>query len=125
MSSGCLPKTTPVEADTGELGLVAFHYLLWVGEYTKPTSTIYWEGESTQEVRATRTIQFRLKNITFWRQEKILKRWKMFHLADEIPMKLTNQKNGIKNGDIHHEALPHRKKFCLVSALAKRCLSLI
>ena len=70
MSSGCLPKTTPVEADTGELGLVAFHYLLRVGEYTKPTSTIYWEGESTQEVRATRTIQFRLKNITFWRQEK-------------------------------------------------------
>ena len=45
----------------------------------------------------------------------------MFHLADEATMKLTNQKNGIKNGVIHHEALPHGTKFCPVNALAKRC----
>ena len=105
MSSGCLPKATPIEAATGELGLTAFYYLLRVGEYTKPTSNLYWDGENTHEVRATRTIQFRLKDITFWRKGKILRRWKMFHLADEATMKLTNQKNGIKNGVIHHEAM--------------------
>ena len=66
MSSGCLPKATPIEAATGELALVTFYYLLRVGEYTKPTSNLYWDGESAQEGRTTRKIQFRLKDITFW-----------------------------------------------------------
>ena len=92
-----------------------------MGKYTKPTSNLYWDRERVQEVRARRTIRFRLKDVTFWRQGKILKRWKMFHLADEATIKLTNQKNGIKNGVIHHEALPHMTKFCPVNALAKKC----
>ena len=121
MPSGYLPKARPIEAATGELGLVAFYYLLRVGEYTTPTSNLYWDGESVQEVRAARTIQFRLKGITFWRQGKILKRWKMFHLANEATIKLTNQKSGIQNDVIHHQALFHGKKICPVNALAKRC----
>ena len=56
MPSGCLPKARPIEAATGELGLVAFYYLLRVGEYTTPTSNLYWDGESVQEVRAARTM---------------------------------------------------------------------
>ena len=121
MSSGCIPKSTSIEAATGELGLIAFYYLLRVGEYAKPSSNLYWDGENAQEVRATRTIQLRLRDITFWQKGKILKRWKMFHLADEGTMKLTNQKNGTKNGVIHHEVLPYATKFSPVNALAKRC----
>ena len=121
MPSGYLPKATPIEVATGELGLVAFYYLLRVGEYTIPTSNLYWDGGSVQEVRAARTIQFRLKGITFWRQEKILKRWKMFHLANEATIKLTNQKSGIQNDVIHHQALSHGKNICPVNAIAKRC----
>ena len=96
MSSGCLPKASPIEAAIGELGLISFYYLLRVGEYTKPTSNLYWDGESAHEVRATRTIQFRFEDITFWRKGKIIKRWKMFHLTDEATMKLTNKKKWTK-----------------------------
>ena len=41
ISSGCLPKATPIEAATREIDLVAFYYLLRVGKYTKPTSILY------------------------------------------------------------------------------------
>ena len=68
MSSGCLPKATPIEAATGKLRLTAFYDLTRVGEYTKPTSNLYWDDEKAHEVRGTRTIQFRLKDITFRRK---------------------------------------------------------
>ena len=54
----------------GDLALIAFYYLLRVGEYTKP-KFITVEGK---KIRATRTVQFSVQNIGFFKYNKILPR---------------------------------------------------
>jgi hypothetical protein len=88
---------------TADLTIIAFYFLLRVGEYTQPTSR-----------RPTRTTQFRLKDATFWR-----------HLADgtharlpfdtpdadllqaqAVTLTLDNQKNSERDSTLHHDEVP-------------------
>ena len=54
----------------GDLAIIAFYYLLRVGEYTQP-KFITVDGK---KVRATRTVQFSMENIGFFKDNKILPR---------------------------------------------------
>ena len=54
----------------GDLCIIAFFYMLRVGEYTKPR---FIKKFGTHK-RATRTVQFKLKNIGFFKNNKILPR---------------------------------------------------
>ena len=71
----------------GELTIIAFYVLLRIGEYTM-SSRIHerWDG------RLTRTIQFTVGNVSFWRNGLLLDNTnsKDVSNADEATIKLTN-----------------------------------
>ena len=101
----------------GDLALIAFYYLLRVGEYTKP-KFITVEGK---QVRATRTVQFAVENVGFFKNSKILPRTsslKRLLSADSCTLKITNQKNGYMGETIHQHAI--KSTTCPVQALARR-----
>ncbi len=55
---GQLPSATHIDMAIGDLALIAFYYLLRVGEYTcKPTCN-----------NTKQTIQFKMEDITFFKQ---------------------------------------------------------
>jgi hypothetical protein len=101
----------------GDLVLIAFYYLLRVGEYT-----IKGHRNNTKQ-----TVQFRLQDVTFFKRDpagrlRQLSRTASNHdimTADSATLKLDNQKNGWKgvcvhqehNGDVIH---------CPVRALGRR-----
>jgi hypothetical protein len=100
---------------TGFLILVAFYYLLRVGEYTRPR-WIYRNGERR---RATRTKQFSFDNVGFYKNGRILSRESPLELlltADSATLKITNQKNGRMGGTIHHKS--NGREACPIKALA-------
>ena len=73
--------------------LVAFYYLLRVGEYTKPKFAVV----NGKRVPMTRTRQFVVGNVGFFKEGKILKRdlpRTVLLSADLAVLKITNQKNG-------------------------------
>ena len=101
----------------GCLSLIAFYYLLRVGEYTKP-KTVRCNGVLT---RATRTQSFTINNIGFFKKGKTVSRrspLKLLLTCDAATLKLDNQKNGRMGGTIHQEAI--NKACCPVKALAYR-----
>ena len=108
------PNASPVLTATGQLGLIAFYYLLRVGEYT-----INRKNASNNQ---TRTEQFTVNDISFWKDGMLLNNDDRSAIltADEATMRLTNQKNGQKNGLIHHEANDNGDGLCPVRALAAR-----
>ena len=109
-------KNTAKQA-VGDLAVIAFFYLLRVGEYTKPNIKVI-HGKSR---RTTRTQQFTLRNVGFFKDNKILPRTsplKVLLTADSCTLKITNQKNGRMGQTIHHFAT-HRNT-CPVQALARR-----
>ena len=73
---------------------VAYLYLLRVGEYTKPR-------------RQTRTVQFRLKDVLFWKDSTAMDPRSTptatLLTADAATLRIENQKNGVKDQTIHHE----------------------
>jgi hypothetical protein len=86
-----------------DLILVAFYYLLRVGKYTKPTGKC-----------VTRTTQFRLQDVTFWKDTGD---GNLFRLpfdavdadilaASAATLTLDNQKNAVRDSTLHHEAVP-------------------
>jgi hypothetical protein len=87
---------------TGDLGLIAFFYLLRVGEYTAPRVVV----KNGRIVHATRTKQFRVINVGFFKDGKLLNRKsplaKLLE-ADSATLKISNQKNGRMGQTIHHE----------------------
>ena len=88
----------------GDLAVTAFYYLLRVGEYTKPR-TVMMNG---RRVRATRTVQFRVKDIGFFKQGKVLPRRSSLTIlltANQCTLKITNQKNGRMGETITHETV--------------------
>ena len=108
----------PIIKAIGDLTLIAFYYLLRVGEYTKPKFTTV----NGQQVRATRTVQFALKNVGFFQKGHIVPRASPLSElleADSCTLKISNQKNGRMGQTIHHHATgkPHS---CPVQALARR-----
>lgn len=79
----------------GDLCNIAFYYLLRVGEYT-----------ATKKEKRKRTKAFRLKDLVFKRNHKIIPHKASLRIllsADECTLRITNQKNGRKGQCIHHQ----------------------
>ena len=124
-ASGC-----PLQEATGHLAVIAFYFLLRSGEYTKPRKV----KRNGKMVRATRTVQFRVRDIGFWKDGKILPRRSPLSLllqADSATMKITNQKNGRTGQTLHQEstgsngavaALAHRVHHILSHGGTEHCL---
>ena len=101
----------------GDLTLIAFYYLLRVGEYTKPRMVTV-NGKTK---RATRTKQFRVEDIGFFKNDKQLTRHSKLDMllqADSCTLKITNQKNGRMGQTIHHHS--NNLESCPVKACARR-----
>ena len=94
-----------------DLSIVAFYYLLRVGEYTKPRQATI----NGQQIRATRTVQFRLKDIGFFdTNNRLINVWttpqhlllNVLFLAKGAVLKISNQKNGRMGQTIFQECIP-------------------
>jgi integrase len=102
-----------------DLVMLAFFFLLRVGEYT-PSGT-----------RTTRTTQIRRKDMQFWhkRPNGLMDRLSPLATladlleADSVTITLDNQKNGQRDAVLHHEALPHNP-LCPCKAAARRFVSM-
>ncbi len=92
-----------------DLAILAFYYLLRVGEYTKP-KFVTVNGEKK---KATRTVQFRLRDVGFFAKDTLINFWELTgqKLLDSLlhctggVLKITNQKNGRMGQTIFHEAI--------------------
>ena len=88
----------------GDLIIIAFFFLLLrSGEYTKPRKV----KRNGKMVTATRTEQFLVKDIGFWKDGKILPRRSSLEdllTATAVTMKISNQKNGRTGQTLHHES---------------------
>ena len=116
---GSLTTANALDKAIGDLALIAFYYLLRVGEYTVKTA----RNNSKQ------TIQFRLQDVTFFKEDangrlRQLSRNANEHdimSANSATLKLDNQKNGWKgvcvNQQTNGEAI-----HCPVRALGRRVL---
>ena len=113
---GTLPTANALDKAIGDLALIAFYYLLRVGEYTQKQTR-----NSTKQ-----TVQFRLGDVTFFKRtngqlRQLSRQAPLSEImtADSATLKLDNQKNGWKgvcvnqqvNGDAIH---------CPVRALGRR-----
>jgi hypothetical protein len=100
---------------TADIITIMFYFLLRVGEITCP------DGNKTR-----RTVQFRRCDTSFWKKTPDGSLSRMPHtatldellLADEVTLKLSNQKNGSRDATLHHERVPGN--FCPVQAVARR-----
>ena len=91
-----------------QLMMIAFFYLLRVGEYTKPR-------------KRTRTVQFRVKDVLFWKDQiaiaPLTAAEEDFIGIQAGTLRIENQKNGIRNQTVHHEALVLPNDGCPVDTL--------
>jgi hypothetical protein len=113
-----LASTDPQLQATGCLTIIAFYYLLRVGEYTKPRF-IQVHGK---RAKASRTQQFAVKNVGFFKNGKIVSRASPLSLllsCDAATLKITNQKNG-RMGETIHQECTGKDDNCPVRALAIR-----
>jgi len=107
---------------TSQLITIAFFYLLRVGEYTHPRMI----KRNGVLVRSTRTKQFSVGDIGFFKNGKILPRRSPLHIlkeADSATMKITNQKNGRMGQTIHHESTDERGAVAALAARVHHILS--
>lgn len=101
---------SPKQHAVGDLALIAFYYLLRVGEYTI-------RGKRG----TTRTVQFRIRDVTFWHNDTVIPLtadYLTLSKATAATLTISNQKNGTRNQRIHQEAIP--TIHCHVKALARR-----
>jgi hypothetical protein len=114
---GTAAGATARDGAIGDLSLVAFYFLLRIGEYTIKQS----RNESKQ------TVQFKMEDITFFQRTP---QGQLRQLSRHAPdndimgavganLKIDNQKNGHKGVCIHHEANGD-PMFCPVRALGRR-----
>lgn len=94
-----------------DLAIIAFYYLLRVGEYT------YTNAKENR-----RTVQFRAKDVTFWGHDnRVIPNTSPLDelmTAKSATLSISNQKNGTRGSLINHEA--NGTFTCPVSALARR-----
>jgi hypothetical protein len=110
-----LSHTSQQIKSIGSLALIAFYYLLRVGEYTQPRF-VFRNGS---KIRATRTKQFVVDNVGFFKEDRLLARSSSLEellTATSATLKITNQKNGRMGETIHQQALA--SETCPVKALA-------
>jgi len=113
-SIGILKGATPKEQAMGDFGLIAFYYLLRVGEYTQKNKRA-----------KTRTIHFRFSDVAFKKGDTLIPRdesLKTLLEATGATLRLSNQKNGIRGTMIHCSAM--LGEFCPVKALVRRFVHL-
>ena len=116
---GWCPQITANELDWAirDLALIAFYYLLRVGEYTTKASKTYTK----------QTIQFRLCDVTFFKTDATGRLRQLSRsappsdilAANSATLRLENQKNGWKGVCIHQER-NGANYCCPVLALARR-----
>ena len=95
--------------------VVAFFFLLRVGEYTDST-----------DAREKLTVPLRLQDVKLWRNDQLLDHRLPFDeliKADAVTIRLENQKNGFKGAILHHYAsnralCPVRSAVLLVHPIA-------
>ena len=83
----------PILQQLGCLILVAFYFLLRVGEYTKPRYVV----RNGKKIPATRTKQFVVENVGFSKDGTVIPRTSPLDIlltADLAVLKISNQKNG-------------------------------
>ena len=118
---GHAASASTLDQAIGDLTLIAFYYLLRIGEYTVKGS----RNETKQ------TVQFKYEDVTFFKnnragQLRCLPRGAPAHMiatADGATLKLDNQKNGWKGVCVYQEANGDAY-FCPVRALGRRFLHL-
>ena len=114
---GSQPHANALDKAIGDLALIAFYYLLRVGEYT-----IKHARNNTKQ-----TVQFRMGDVTFFKQNQLGQLRQLSRLAsigdiltaDSATLKLDNQKNGWKGVCIHQQINGH-PIHCPVRALGRR-----
>ena len=116
---GLAPGANELDKAIGDLVIIAFYYLLRVGEYT-----IKGNRNNTKQ-----TVQFRLQDVTFFKRDSAGRLRQLSRsasdvellTADSATLKLDNQKNGWKGVCVHQE---HNgdDKHCPVRALGRRCV---
>jgi hypothetical protein len=106
-----------LEKATADFVMIAFFFLLRVGEYTKP-----------QTAKKTRTVQLRRKDVQFWQTsqdgrtvERISHLAPLEQLLQAVSATITldNQKNSVRGAKLHQDAVPNNP-ICPVKALARR-----
>ena len=105
---------SPHHSAVADLVLVAFFYLLRVGEYTVSRSS-----------RPKRTIPLRKGDVRLWHKGKLLDHESPLPtllLADSATISIANTKNGTKGAFVHHDAI--KSVICPVAALARRIANL-
>jgi hypothetical protein len=112
------PSATPLDAAVGDLTVIAFYYLLRVGEYTTKRS----RNDTKQ------TVQFKVEDVTFFsnqsgRLQQLPRNApaSLLLTASSATLKLDNQKNGWKGVCIHQEC-NGESLACPVRALARRII---
>jgi hypothetical protein len=112
--AGMLSRAQSSKA-AGQLALIAFYYLLRVGEYTNPRYVL----RNGQKERSTRTKQFSVGNVGFFKDGKVLARTSPLDTlltSDAATLKISNQKNGRMGETIHQKAID--LDACPIKALA-------
>jgi hypothetical protein len=110
---------TPLALAVGDLSIIAFFFLLRIGEYTRAPINPRTKKPKTN---AKRTVQFHIGDIGFFKKGKILPRKSKLSIlltADEVTLKITNQKNGTMGQVIHQQATGNVRD-CPVQAVARR-----
>jgi hypothetical protein len=111
----------PGQQATADLSMIAFYYLLRVGEYT-----IKDKRNNTKQ-----TVQFKFEDVSFYKKNsrgnlRYLPRDasdELIMMANGATLKLDNQKNGWKGVFVYHEANGD-SMHCPVRAIARRFLHL-
>ena len=92
----------PTLQRTGYLMLVAFYYLLRVGEYTRPRFSM----QNGKRVPAMQTKQFVIGNVGFFRNDKVIKRtYSLAKILTADLAVLNNQKNSCMEHTITQHAI--------------------
>ena len=111
--------STQQQKAVGDLEVIAFYYLLRVGEYTAPK----------RRGRQPRTKQFAVNDVTFFKLSKMCgfiaplplnASTKELLGAVAATLRITDPKNAFKGACVHHGALEGDKFACPVKALARR-----
>ena len=114
---GAMPTANQLDSAIGDLALIAFYFLLRVGEYTI---------KSTRN-HTKQTVQFRIADVTFFKHDSHGQLKQLSRLAPltdimsaaSATLKLDNQKNGWKGVCIHQET-NGEPIHCPVRALGRR-----
>ena len=126
-------NASALDKRVADLTLVAFYYLLRVGEYTSRyrNSKEAKPGSKSAKKRRKKTVNFRVSDVTFFKKDAAGRLRQLppearaadIMSADGATLLLTEQKNGWKNVCIHQQATGHARK-CPVRALGRIILEI-